>query len=102
MSAAEPSYRPRNRSGSVTFPLAQPLQSKRESRRGGISMKARFEEALRRIVLLGAIVTAGIAMVAPTTSAATFSARETHRGLVIDRADGTAGRLVANGWFRRP
>src|SRR5437867_2910550 len=102
MSAAEPSCSPRNRSGSVTFPLAQPLQSQRESRRGGISMKARFEEALTRIVLLGAIVTAGIAMAAPTASAATFSARETHRGLVIDRADGTAGRLVTNGWFRRP
>src|SRR5437764_14446440 len=65
-------------------------------------MKARFEEARTRMVLLGAIVTCGIATAAPAASAATFSARETHRGLVIDRADGTAGGLVTNGWFRRP
>src|SRR5439155_8281435 len=65
-------------------------------------MKARFEEARTRMVLLGAIVTCGIATAAPAASAATFSARETHRGLLIDRADGTTGRLVTNGWFRRP
>jgi hypothetical protein len=65
-------------------------------------MKPGFEEAERWMVLLGAIITAGIAMAAPAASAATFSARETHRGLVIDRADGTAGRLVTNGGFRRP
>ena len=47
-------------------------------------MKARFEEARTRMVLLGAIVTCGIATAAPAASAATFSARETHRGLVID------------------
>ena len=64
-------------------------------------MKARFEEAQRRMVLLGAIITGGIAMAAPTASAATFSARETHRGLLVDRADGTTGRLTTNGWFRR-
>src|SRR3989449_4531142 len=64
-------------------------------------MKARFEEARRRMALLGAIVTCGIATAAPAASAATFSARETHRGLLIDRADGTTGRLVANGWFWR-
>jgi len=65
-------------------------------------MKARFQEARGRLVLLGAIVTCGIATAAPAASAATFSARETHRGLVIDRADGTTGRLVTNGWFRHP
>src|SRR5438552_18953249 len=65
-------------------------------------MKARFEEARTRMVLLGAIVTCGIATAAPAAAAATFSARETHRGLLIDRADGTTGRLVSNGWFRRP
>jgi len=69
---------------------------------GGISMRVRFEEAWRRTVLLGAIVACGIATAAPAASAATFSARETHRGLLIDRADGTTGRLVTNGWFRRP
>jgi hypothetical protein len=65
-------------------------------------MKAQFKEAQRQLVLLGAIVTCGIATAAPAASAATFSARETHRGLLIDRADGTTGRLVTNGWFRRP
>src|SRR5207245_11717022 len=65
-------------------------------------MKARSEEAHRRLVLLGAIVTCGIATAAPAASAVTFSARETHRGLLIDRADGTTGRLVTNGWFRHP
>jgi len=65
-------------------------------------MKARLKEAQRQLVLLGAIVTCGIATAAPAASAATFSARETHRGLLIDRADGTTGILVANGWFRRP
>ena len=65
-------------------------------------MKARFEEARRRMVLLGAIAGCGIATAAPVASAATFSARETHRGLLIDRANGTTGTLVTNGWFRRP
>src|SRR5207249_1432987 len=65
-------------------------------------MKARFKEARRRMALLGAIVTCGIATAAPAASAATFTARETHRGLLIERADGTTGRLLTNGWFRRP
>jgi len=64
-------------------------------------MKARFEGARKRTVLLGAIVACGIATAAPPASAATFSARETHRGLLIDRADGTTGRLVSNSWFWR-
>ena len=65
-------------------------------------MKARLEEARTRTVLLGAIVACGIAAAAPPASAATFSARETDRGLLIDRADGTTGRLVANGRFWHP
>src|SRR5256712_2629479 len=65
-------------------------------------MTAHFEEGRKRTVLLGAIVACGIATAAPAASAATFSARETHRGLVVDHADGTTGKLVANGWFRRP
>ena len=65
-------------------------------------MKAHFEKGRRRMVVLGAVVAYGMATGAPAASAATFSAHETHRGLVIDRADGTTGSLVANGWLRRP
>ena len=64
-------------------------------------MNARFEETPRRMVLLAAIVICGIATAAPAAFAATFSARETHRGLLIDRADGPTGRVVTNSWFRR-
>ena len=54
-----------------------------------------------RIVLCGAIITSGIATAVPA-SAATFSARETHSGLRVNRPDGTTvGRLATNGWFRR-
>ncbi len=65
-------------------------------------MRVHVEEGRGRTVLLGAIVACGIATAAPAVSAATFSARETHQGLVIDHANGTTGKLVANGWFRRP
>ena len=65
-------------------------------------MRAHFEEGRKRTFLLSAIVACWIATAAPAASAATFSARETHRGLVVDHADGTTGKLVANGWFRRP
>lgn len=65
-------------------------------------MKAHSQEGLGRTVLFGVIVACGIATAAPAASAATFSARETHRGLVVDRADGATGKLVTNGWFRRP
>ena len=41
-------------------------------------------------------------LVASGADAATFSAQETHRGLVIDRAGSPTGRLVPSGWFRRP
>jgi len=80
--------------------LAQRVQLRIE--KGGYLMRARFEEGRKRTVLLGAIVACGIATAAPAASAGTFSARETHRGLVIERADGKTGKLVANGWFRRP
>jgi len=54
------------------------------------------------MVLCGAIITSGIATAVPA-SAATFSARETHSGLLVNRPDGTTvGRLATNGWFRRP
>jgi len=65
-------------------------------------MKAPFEEAQRRMVLIGVIISCGIATAALPASAATFSARETHRGLLIDRAGGATGKLTSNGWFRRP
>jgi len=58
--------------------------------------------AQRRTILVGAIVVCGIATAALPASAATFSARETSRGLLIDRAGGATGKLTSNGWFRRP
>jgi hypothetical protein len=59
-------------------------------------------QAPRRMTLVGAIVGCGIATAALPASAATFSARETSRGLLIDRAGGATGKLTSNGWFRRP
>jgi len=64
-------------------------------------MKAAFQ-AQRRMILIGAIVGCGIATAALPASAATFSARETSRGLLIDRGGGATGKLVSYGWFRRP
>src|SRR5262249_60791728 len=64
-------------------------------------MKA-ASEAQRRMILLGAIISCGIATAALPASAATFSARETSRGLLIDRAGGATGKLCSNGGFRRP
>ena len=64
-------------------------------------MKA-ASEAQRRMILLGAIIGCGIATAALPASAATFSARETYRGLQIDRGSGAMGKLTSNGWFRRP
>ena len=58
--------------------------------------------APRRMILVGAIVGCGIATAALPASAATFSARETSRGLLIEGAGGAAGKLSSNGWFRRP
>src|SRR3989442_477272 len=101
MSAADASCRPPNRTGSVTFAPGTPRAAPWWLEKGRHLMKARFEEARKRTVLLGAIVACGIATAAPPASAATFSARETHRGLLIDRADGTTGRLVSNSWFWR-
>jgi hypothetical protein len=53
------------------------------------------------MILIGAIVGCGIATAAPPASAATFSARETSRGLLIEQAGGATGKLNSNGWFRR-
>src|SRR5262249_35716606 len=44
----------------------------------------------------------GIVTAAPPAFAANFSARETSRGLHVDRAGGAMGKLSSNGWFRRP
>jgi len=41
-------------------------------------------------------------LLASNAGATTFSARETHSGLVVERAGTPTGRLVANGWFHRP
>jgi len=54
------------------------------------------------MILVGAIIACGIVTAAPPASAATFSARETSRGLHVDRAGGAMGKLSSNGWFRRP
>ena len=59
-------------------------------------------QAQRRMMLVGAIVGCGIATAALPASAATFSAQETYRGLRIEQAGGTTGKLNSNGWFRRP
>ena len=64
-------------------------------------MKA-ASEAPRRMILVGAIIGCGIVTAAPPTFAANFSARETSRGLHVDRAGGAMGKLSSNGWFRRP
>jgi hypothetical protein len=58
-------------------------------------------EAQKRI-LVSAIIGCGIATAALPASAATFSARETNRGLLIDQTGGATGMLSSNGWFRRP
>ena len=54
-----------------------------------------------RTILVGAIVGCGIATAVLPAFAATFSARETYRGLRIEQAGGTTGKLNSNGWFRR-
>src|SRR5207245_10940436 len=86
----------------ATFPTGTAPATPGQCEKGRHLMKAQFKEAQRQLVLLGAIVTCGIATAAPAASAATFSARETHRGLLIDRADGRTGRLVTTGWIRHP
>jgi len=54
------------------------------------------------MILVGAIIGCGIVTAAPPAFAANVSARETSRGLHIDRAAGAMGKLSGNGWFRRP
>jgi hypothetical protein len=56
-----------------------------------------------RWCIVAAFVLAYGVMTATATraSAEAFSARLTHRGLVVDRSDGAQGRLVSKGWFRR-
>ena len=64
-------------------------------------MKA-ASDAQRRMILVSAIIGCGIVTAAPPALAANFSARETARGLHVDRAGGAMGKLSSNGWFRRP
>jgi hypothetical protein len=61
-----------------------------------------MNQAQRRMILVGAIVGFGTMTAALPASAATFSARETSRGLLVEPAGGAAGKLTSNGWFRRP
>src|SRR6185436_11464888 len=55
----------------------------------------------RRMFVVGALIVGGLATVAPASDGQ-FSARRTHPGMAIDLPDGTTGRLVPKGWFRRP
>src|SRR6266403_1051873 len=57
---------------------------------------------MRRAIAGTMIACVFATLVASGADAATFSAQETHRGLVIDRAGSPTGKLVSNGWFRRP
>jgi hypothetical protein len=61
-----------------------------------------MNQAQRRMILVAAIVGFGTMTAALPASAATFSARERSRGLLIERAGGATGKLTSNGWFRRP
>src|SRR5262245_60753441 len=50
------------------------------------------------VMALWALVACGLS--AAAASAASFSAKETHRCLVVDDAGGTTGKLGTNGWSR--
>jgi hypothetical protein len=63
MSAAEAACRPRNRSGSPTFPPGTaPAAAPWQFETRGNLMKARFEDAQRRMVLLGAARAGSVAV----------------------------------------
>ena len=62
-----------------------------------VKVEARMGRKTRWRVLAGIIVACGVG--STPASAGPFTARETHRGLVIDRADGTTSRLMSLGWF---
>ena len=53
---------------------------------------------------IAAVLVAGLfaTLAAVNAGATTFSARQTHSGLTIERAGTPAGKLVSNGWFRHP
>lgn len=56
----------------------------------------------RRTLVIGAVIACGVASLARSAAAETFSARQTHRGFTIDQGDGTTGMLMPTGWLRRP
>jgi hypothetical protein len=89
---------------SLAFPVWHDrCNGKSHSNQGGVIMKAHFEEARLRAAAVGAVIACAFATAgAPVASAETFSARETHRGLVVDRAGAPMGSLVPNGFLRRP
>jgi hypothetical protein len=69
----------------------------RNSREG---VQAAAESCARpdwRMFVIGALIALGVAILARTAAAETFSARQTHRGFTTNQGDGTTGALVAPG-----
>jgi len=61
----------------------------------------RLTQRPRRRPIAGAVIACGLAtMLASPAGASTFSARETHGGLLVDRDGSPAGELVTSRWFR--
>jgi hypothetical protein len=56
----------------------------------------------RLMFVASAVVACGLAILPRIAFGATFSARQTHQGLVTDDGSGTTGALVPTGLFRRP
>jgi hypothetical protein len=65
-------------------------------------VKAHRDVTRQGAAVIGAVMACAFVTVAPAAFAATFSAREAHRGLLIDGPGGTSGKLMTKGWFRRP
>jgi hypothetical protein len=65
-------------------------------------MKAGIDHGGVAMRTAGVIASVFAGVLASAAGAATFSARETPHGLVIERDGKPTGMLVANGWFRRP
>ncbi len=62
------------------------------------------DDVPRRRPPIAAVLVAGLlaTFAAGNAGATMFSARQTHSGLTIERAGSPSGKLMSNGWFRRP